>query len=94
MKTLTLVLLACTLGFLAACESVPVAPDPSLDPSGYGRALYERKCQTCHELKDPCEFSASALSRALRKYAPKAGLAKEDRPYVRQYLLENSAETR
>ena len=73
-----------------ACESVPRGPDPKVDPVGYGQHMYERKCQQCHELYDPREYTRRSLDRALRRYAPQAGLQRADRPYVREYLLVNA----
>jgi mono/diheme cytochrome c family protein len=92
MRYLTILFALCTLACIAACETVPVAADPELDPVGYGQAMYERKCQTCHELKDPEQFSASALRTALKKYAARAGLLRDDRPYVERYLVENASD--
>lgn len=78
----------------AACESVPAGPDPEQDPIGYGQYMYERKCQQCHELYDPAEYTRKALDRSLRRYAPQAGLKREDRPYVLEYLLANAKDAR
>ena len=79
-----------TAATLAACESVPRGPDRESQPIEYGRWMYERKCQQCHELYDPREFTQRSLRRALKRYAPRAGLQREDRPYVEQYLVENA----
>lgn len=93
MRILTAVLaLAALLSFLAACESLPAAPDPAVDPVGYGQVMYERKCAACHELYDPRDYSRRAWTRAVKRYAPRAGLKREDRPYVEQYLLENAGD--
>ncbi len=93
MRILTVILgLAVLLSFLAACESLPAAPDPAVDPVGYGQVMYERKCATCHELYNPREFSRRAWTRAIKRYGPRAGLKREDRPYVEQYLHENASD--
>jgi hypothetical protein len=80
--------LACTAG-IAACHAVQVAP-PASEQIEYGRFMYQRKCQTCHELYDPREFTRASLTRALHRYAARAGLKREDRPYVHRYLQANA----
>ena len=90
MKTLTILLGVAALICVAACESVQNMPDPEQQPIEYGRYLYEAKCQTCHELYDPREFRQKTLRRYVRKYAARAGLKRDDRPYVVDYLVANA----
>ncbi|MEZ5993362.1 MAG: hypothetical protein R3E76_13570 [Planctomycetota bacterium] len=86
----SLLLLTVLAAGLAACESLPRGPDREAEPVEYGRWMYERKCQQCHDLYDPREFTQRSLVRALKRYAPRAGLQREDRPYVEQYLVEDA----
>jgi hypothetical protein len=89
MRYLAVAFSICLLA-LAACETVQRAPDPGEDPIGYGEYMYELKCQQCHELYNPREFTMRAHQRAMKRYAPQAGLKREDRPYVLDYLLANA----
>lgn len=93
MRNLTILfaLTACSC-LLLACESLPQAPDPDVDPVGYGQVMYERKCAGCHELYDPRDYNRKAWTRAVKRYGPRAGLKREDRPYVEQYLHENAGD--
>lgn len=91
MKRMAIFLAAATVAFgVAACEALPRGPDPETQPVQYGRWMYERKCQQCHELYDPREYTQRSWKRAVKRYAPRAGLQREDRPYVEQYLFENA----
>lgn len=89
--------LLCALAFLAACESTPDTPDtqpPQDQTHARGQHLYEARCATCHELYDPRDFTRNELRRAMKKYAPKSGLKREDRPMVEAYLLANASDAR
>ncbi|MBE7490893.1 MAG: hypothetical protein HS108_03880 [Planctomycetes bacterium] len=85
------------LGLVAACESTPnpaAEAAPADQTHAYGKKLYEAKCGTCHELYDPGDFTRTELRRAFKKYAPKSGIKRADRPYVEEYLLANAADAR
>lgn len=51
-----------------------------------GRALYERRCATCHELFTPQEYAPAAWPRYVKRYGPRSGLNAAQREKVSAYL--------
>lgn len=59
-----------------------------------GKVLYEGKCKRCHDLYDPRDHSRAEWQRAVRRYGPRAGLRRSDRPDVLLYLQSNASDSR
>ncbi|MCC6464436.1 MAG: hypothetical protein IT463_03740 [Planctomycetes bacterium] len=81
---------------LAACSSTSV-PEPHAAPEGaeaeaaslvleQGRRTYEARCDRCHELYEPREYTRAQWTRAVKKYGPRSGLARKDYATVEAWL--------
>lgn len=90
MRILTIILGLAALASLAACAGLQNVPPRDEQPLEYGKYMYEAKCQSCHALYDPREFRARTFVRYVKKYGARAGLKREDRPYVTDYLVANA----
>lgn len=67
--------------------SEPAQPTAAVGPEhAEGRALYERRCGTCHELYAPDEYPAAAWPRYVKRYGPRSGLNNTQREKVSAYL--------
>lgn len=84
---------ACKSAATPAADSGPAAGDDdspsnaSLDGQHEeGRALYERRCGTCHDLYAPDEYPAAAWPRYVKRYGPRSGLTAAQREKVTAYL--------
>jgi hypothetical protein len=65
---------------LAACASAPAGP---VDAA----AVYRARCALCHPPWHPTDFSPAEWPRYVRKYAPRAGLTRDERDAVLAYLV-------
>ncbi len=52
-----------------------------------GQRLYEKKCASCHALKDPMIYSDTELSAATEKYGTEKGLTRREKDLVKYYLV-------
>lgn len=60
--------------------SKPFAPDE-------GKTVYVTKCNTCHALKTPGDYTKEQMSNILRAEIPKAKLNSKEAGQVITYLL-------
>lgn len=96
-----------TLGLLAlfasACGGGAISPamvqraqaqDPSATEASLtqGKALYEQKCGTCHELYVPSAFSAAKWPGIVEHMGPLAKISKDDERLVLNYVIGASGE--
>lgn len=91
-------LLAAICFACAACSTASTSRATNADNSGSsdsmvvpseleeGRALYERRCATCHELFAPQEYAPAAWPRYVKRYGPRSGLNAAQREKVSAYL--------
>ena len=55
-----------------------------------GKTLYRAKCQKCHTLYDPKDFTLKVWKKNLKEMKFKAELTKEEYNFILLYLSENS----
>lgn len=55
-----------------------------------GEALYEKKCQKCHELHSPSEYDMSQWDEILPVMKDKAKLTKSEYKLIHAYIKTNS----
>lgn len=91
-------LLAASCFACAACATASTSRTTNTDTNGSGanlvvpseheegRALYERRCATCHELFAPQEYAPAAWPRYVKRYGPRSGLNAAQREKVSAYL--------
>lgn len=64
-------------------EAVEAMPTAEI---GQGKAIYDSKCQSCHELKTVEAYNATQWSNILPNMAGQAGLTEEQTALVDQYI--------
>lgn len=52
----------------------------------HGRALYSKRCSSCHQLFDPARFSAERWQKELAQMRNRAGLHDNEERLILQYL--------
>jgi cytochrome c5 len=84
------VLLALPLGALVlACSHAQPAPSNLSASAAEGHKLYLAKCQMCHELVEPTEFTRAQWPEKLPVFAKRAKLKPEEYDEILAYLSES-----
>jgi len=55
-----------------------------------GKAIYEVKCNRCHDLKKPIEFTTGRWSSILKTMIPRARLNDEQAKEITAYIMANA----
>jgi cytochrome c5 len=63
---------------------------PGLANMEKGKTVYVTKCNTCHALKNPGDYTISQMNSILKAEIPKAKLNSQEADQVTAYLLANS----
>lgn len=63
---------------------------PALSGVEEGEAVFSKRCQTCHKLPDPNKPPKDGWAKRLDQMAPMAGLKKEQKQSVLEFLLYHS----
>jgi mono/diheme cytochrome c family protein len=73
---------------IASCspKTTPPAATASTGDVAAGKDTYVAKCQRCHELKNPGDFSSSRWVRIVDDMAPKAHLDDAEKANVLAYV--------
>jgi len=74
-------------------SDVPVKTDPSTAPVealAAGKAVYNTRCGTCHELNPVENFTAQRWEGILKNMIPKARLNETDAAHVTAYVKANA----
>jgi cytochrome c5 len=78
------------VSLVAACSS---APPVQLTPEqADGRDIYEARCDRCHKLWDPGDFTPGQWKRCVERYGPRAKATMDDRKKMLVYLTAYAAE--
>ena len=54
------------------------------------KTVYVTKCNTCHTLKNPSDYTTDQMKNILKTEIPKANLSKKEADQVTAYLLANT----
>ena len=54
------------------------------------KTVYVTKCNTCHSLKNPSDYTTDQMKNILKTEIPKANLSKKEADQVTAYLLANT----
>lgn len=57
-----------------------------------GKRLYEARCDACHDLYDPSEYTMRSAVDAVEEFGPRAGIRRDDRPLVIRYLQSHASD--
>ena len=71
-------------------SNIPDETAASAEDLSAGKAIYEQKCNKCHELFKPEKYDKKRWVRYVDWMAPKAKLAEKDAQLVYVYLAKNS----
>lgn len=70
------------------------APQPDQGPRSVsmeaGKTVYVTKCNTCHALKNPGDYTVDQMNTILQVEIPKAKLSSKEAEQVTAYLLANA----
>jgi cytochrome c5 len=55
-----------------------------------GKMIFMARCNRCHAIPEPQQYTSSRWEVILEGMLPKAGIEKENRVHVRAYLLANA----
>jgi hypothetical protein len=73
---------------LAACSHAPPPPTTLTATAESGHKLYLAKCQMCHELVEPTEFTRVEWPKKLPIFAKRAKLSPDEYQEILAYLEE------
>ena len=71
-------------------RSVPNNDNPRSVSAEKGKTVYVTKCNTCHALKNPGDYTVDQMNTILIAEIPKAKLDSKEAEQVTAYLLANS----
>jgi len=89
--TVVLLLVGCSPTLYVPTEK-DASESVSLESLQQGRALYVRKCGSCHMLHLPQEFNQTAWSNQLDEMQDRAGIQDSDRDLILTYLARAAHE--
>ncbi len=69
---------------------LPVQDGPRSVSMEKGKTVYVTKCNGCHALKNPSDYTTDQMSNILKTEIPKAKLDSKEAEQVTAYLLANS----
>jgi hypothetical protein len=75
---------------LAACSHAAPAPTTLSAPAQEGHRLYLAKCQMCHELIEPTEYTSAQWPQKFSVFAKRAKLSPDEYQQILAYLVESS----
>ena len=71
-------------------RSVPNNDNPRSVSMEQGKTVFVTKCNTCHALKSPGDYTADQMNTILKAEIPKAKLSSKEAEQVTAYLLANA----
>lgn len=105
MKKLLLLVTVCFSAFLLTQCTQKAAPSASATPVdeaaelrkkytpaqvAQGKNVFENRCSSCHELRQPAELTVKLWDKILPKMCRKAELTLEEAGIVRAYVITNA----
>jgi cytochrome c5 len=106
MKKITLILFTCSAIALAChkkampnvssrtdfppAPKTPKLPENSPQAIAAGKTLFESRCNRCHDLKEPKEYTSERWTPILQSMIPKARLNEEQAKELTSYVTANS----
>ena len=76
--------------FLFACSHAEPAPTTLTTSAVEGHRLYLAKCQMCHELVEPTEFTRAQWPQKFAVFAKRAKLNPDEYQEILSYLEESA----
>jgi hypothetical protein len=79
----------CVGALLSACSHAEPAPTSLTAPAQEGHRLYLAKCQMCHELIEPTEYTRAQWPQKFSVFAKRAKLSSDEYQEILAYLVES-----